>query len=300
MAARALSRASTGQVRKDLSGIALECALPLGKPDMHDTTHCAGCGHAIGQPTQKFCPACGQPTPAHRIDWHFLGHELEHSVLHMDRGILFTLRSLMLRPGHFIRDYIEGRRTGHVRPLLLIMLMAAVVVFLSKLVLGGDVVGSAISAGFSDGVKTGSGAKTDVAAVVGLFEAAKEWTNRHYAMVTLILLPLEALAFRLAFRRFRELNYPEWLVIVTLLTAQTFLIQALFIPFARWWPHWQQWALAIALIYAIFSLIQYLNAYSRWKSALRAVLGIVLYQLMATILLTVVILAMVLAGMPHA
>ena len=71
---------------------------------MHDTTQCANCGRAIDDGAQKFCPACGQPTPAHRIDWHFLGHELEHSVLHMDRGVLYSddeLRKLL--SGHLCR-----------------------------------------------------------------------------------------------------------------------------------------------------------------------------------------------------
>ena len=54
---------------------------------MGDASSCINCGHAVVGPDQTFCPACGQPTQPHRIDWHFLGHELEHSVLHMDRGI---------------------------------------------------------------------------------------------------------------------------------------------------------------------------------------------------------------------
>ena len=93
---------------------------------------CANCDRAIAGQDQKFCPACGQPTPAHRIDWHFLGHELEHSVLHMDRGILYSLRQLMLRPGRLMRDYIDGRRGNHVKPLLLIMVSAAAVVLLNR------------------------------------------------------------------------------------------------------------------------------------------------------------------------
>ena len=89
---------------------------------MLDPGRCANCDRTIDGADQKFCPACGQPTPAHRIDWHFLGHELEHSVLHMDRGIFYSLKHLILRPGHFIRDYIEGRRARHVKPLMLIMI----------------------------------------------------------------------------------------------------------------------------------------------------------------------------------
>ena len=79
---------------------------------MDDARDCGNCGRAMDVSGQKFCPDCGQPTPAHRIDWHFLGHELEHSVLHMDRGIFYTLKNLMIRPGHMIRDYLAGRRAG--------------------------------------------------------------------------------------------------------------------------------------------------------------------------------------------
>ena len=101
---------------------------------MHDNSHCINCALAVAGPGQKFCPGCGQPTPAHRIDWHFLGHELEHSVLHMDRGILYSLRQLMLRPGRLMRDYIDGRRGNHVKPLLLIMVSAAAVVLLNRFI----------------------------------------------------------------------------------------------------------------------------------------------------------------------
>lgn len=75
---------------------------------MRDATDCANCTRPIDGDAQKFCPACGQSTPAHRIDWHFLAHELEPSVLHMDRGVLYTLRNLMMRPGHLMRDYWKG------------------------------------------------------------------------------------------------------------------------------------------------------------------------------------------------
>ena len=82
---------------------------------MDDARDCGNCGRAMDVSGQKFCPDCGQPTPAHRIDWHFLGHELEHSVLHMDRGILYSLRELMRRPGPLIRASLEGRRARQVK-----------------------------------------------------------------------------------------------------------------------------------------------------------------------------------------
>ena len=155
---------------------------------MLDPGRCANCDRTIDGADQKFCPACGQPTPAHRIDWHFLGHELEHSVLHMDRGILYSLKHLMLRPGHLMRDYIEGRRARQVKPLLLLMIMAAAMVFLAKYFREGDLVGSAMSASAATGAgadKSLDGARITkcLSATEGRHARAKRGMRRPYCGV---------------------------------------------------------------------------------------------------------------------
>lgn len=255
---------------------------------MLESGACANCDRAIAGPEQNFCPACGQSTPAHRIDWHFLGHELEHSVLHMDRGILYSLKGLMLRPGHLMRDYVEGRRGGQVKPLMLLMIMAAVVVLASKFLLQGDVIGSAMSAGGEGVVKANAGAQIDPALMAKAGAAAEEWMNHHFAAFTLLLLPLEALAFKLSLHRQGNPNYPEWLVITAFLTAQTFVLWALAVPLQRWFPQTPAWVLLVAIAYSVFSLVQFFHPYPRWKSALRALLdfGIVM---LANAVLTMVV-----------
>lgn len=246
---------------------------------MLDPGRCADCGRAIDGAEQKFCPACGQPTPAHRIDWHFLGHELEHSVLHMDRGILYSLRNLMLRPGHFIRDYIEGRRARHVKPLMLIMILAAALVFLARYFLEGDVVGAAVAMDAAAGVGASANGRFDPARLFDAFEAVSGWMNRNYAATTLILLPFEAAVLKLAFRRVGNLNYPEWLAITAFLTAQTFVVMAFAVPVQHWFPHVHNWALSLAVVYSVFSLTQFFQPYPRWKSVLRSLLGFALFSL---------------------
>lgn len=246
---------------------------------MLDHGRCANCDRATDGADQRFCPACGQPTPAHRIDWHFLGHELEHSVLHMDRGILYSIKNLMLRPGHFIRDYIEGRRARHVKPLMLIMILAAALVFLAKYFLEGDVVGTTLLAGGGAAARAGADGQFDPARFFKTFEVVTDWMNRNYAAATLLLLPFEAAAFKLAFRRVGNLNYPEWLVITTFLTAQTFVLLALAVPLEHWFPQVHSLALSLAVIYGAFSLTQFFAPYPRWKSVLRSLLGFGLFML---------------------
>ena len=224
---------------------------------MHDNSHCINCALAVAGPGQKFCPGCGQPTPAHRIDWHFLGHELEHSVLHMDRGILYSLRQLMLRPGRLMRDYIDGRRGNHVKPLLLIMVSAAAVVLLNRFFAGGMLMDAGTPVGAAGSLERGLMASAAAARYIIASQTVAGWVDAHFAAFTLALLPLEAWVLRLVFGRYGRLNYPEWLVVTALLTVQVFVIWMVLIPFHRWIPHTQFWAGLAGVAYAVYSLLQF-------------------------------------------
>lgn len=256
---------------------------------------CANCDRAIAGTDQKFCPACGQPTPAHRIDWHFLGHELEHSVLHMDRGILYSLKQLMLRPGHLMRDYINGRRGNQVKPLLLLMIMSAVVVVLTKYLAGAGVMDAALTAGAAGATEAGAGAPLDPALLAKASKTAADLMNQYFAAFTLLLLPLEAAAFRLAFHRVGNLNYPEWLVITALLTVQTFVFWAILVVLHRWIPQPDAWVMLLSVVYAVFSLVQFFQGYPRWKSALRTLLGFAIFMVINMLVTAMVAMLLVIS-----
>ncbi|MDO5610367.1 MAG: DUF3667 domain-containing protein [Pseudomonadota bacterium] len=256
---------------------------------MLDNTHCANCNRTIDGTEQKYCPHCGQPTPAHRIDWHFLGHELEHSLLHMDRGVLFTLKHLLLRPGHMMRDYIEGRRQGIVKPFLLLMMVSAAMVLLGKYLLAGDLIGSVVTIHAGESPPKMIDGTFDTAFLLTTVTAIKDWINQHYTLVTLLLIPFHSFGFRLAFLREKSVNYPEWLVITTFLTAQSFVLLTLVMPLQRVYPVMQPIAVLVAIIYVVASLAQYFaDRMPAWKAAVRALLGYMLY-LAATYLVTFIV-----------
>lgn len=249
---------------------------------MSDTGTCANCARVVDGSEQKFCPACGQPTPMHRIDWHFLGHELEHSVLHMDRGVLYTLKRLMLQPGRLIRDYIEGRRAGIVKPVLLIMMTGAAATLMAHYALDGDAIGASLAAGMEAGA--GHPASMDaeqaeaMAHMANVFALVKDWMNRHLTLITLLLLPVQAAAYKLAFRRFEQINYPEWLVATSFLMAQLFVVWVVFMPLQRWWSHAQGVMVLVAVLLNLFSLTQVFPGYPRWKAFLRGAAGWAIVQ----------------------
>ena len=137
----------------------------------------------------------------------------------------------------------------------------------------------------------------DVDRVVRTFAAIKAWMNHHYTLWTLALLALEALPFKLAFRRTGGLNYPEWLVVATFLTAQAFVLQAVGMPLQRAFPDARGWIVMLAMLYGVASLVQYFGRdQARWKVALRAVLGYVLFKLATTALSVLGALAVVLSA----
>lgn len=69
-------------------------------------TNCNNCNHEL---TGKYCSGCGQPVQLKRIDSHYIMHEIEH-VLHIEKGILFTIKELLIRPGQNIREFIKDNR----------------------------------------------------------------------------------------------------------------------------------------------------------------------------------------------
>lgn len=79
---------------------------------------CKNCGAEV---TGNYCAVCGHPALLKRIDAHYVMHELAH-VLHVEHGILYTVRSLLLEPGKSVRVYLTENRSKLVKPIIFIIL----------------------------------------------------------------------------------------------------------------------------------------------------------------------------------
>jgi len=64
----------------------------------------------------NYCNHCGQSANTHEINFKSILHEVQHSLLHIDKGILYTTKELLLRPGKTISDYLNGKRVKHFKP----------------------------------------------------------------------------------------------------------------------------------------------------------------------------------------
>jgi hypothetical protein len=79
----------------------------------------------------KFCSNCGQKSDTHRITLkHFLFHDILHGVWHIEKGILFTIKEALIRPGKAAIDYISGKRISYYNIFYLILLLIGLNIFL--------------------------------------------------------------------------------------------------------------------------------------------------------------------------
>jgi hypothetical protein len=97
----------------------------------HHSADCLNCGHPV---PDRFCGRCGQDAHhTHRLNMAHMLHDIPHSVWHVDKGIIYSLRTIITRPGTTIRAYLAGQRVDHFRPLSLLLVVTGTFAFLSSL-----------------------------------------------------------------------------------------------------------------------------------------------------------------------
>lgn len=169
---------------------------------------CKNCGHAF---EGNFCNQCGQSAHTHRIDFHFLWHDIRHGLFHFDAGIFYSFRELYIRPGHSIREFIEGKRVGHFQPISLVILLA---VFYGLLYhnFGID----------SKNIFDNKNALID-------YKAYNQWISTHYSWITLATIPLYAIGTQFCFRR-QGYNFTELFILNAFKAAQRLFLHIATIP----------------------------------------------------------------------
>lgn len=93
--------------------------------------NCLNCGKELAD---KFCSGCGQKADTHRISLkNFILHDLLHGAFHIERGMLFTAKQALLRPGKAALDYISGKRKRYYNVFLLILITIGFMLFFRHL-----------------------------------------------------------------------------------------------------------------------------------------------------------------------
>jgi len=154
--------------------------------------NCLNCGENL---TGKFCIQCGQKADTHRISAkHFLLHDLLHGFWHIDKGILYTLKQTLIRPGEAALDYIAGKRVRYYN-----------VFYLTLLILGLKLLTNHFLQQYEPADVNDTDMEGDV-------EAIYHFISENVKYIFLCFIPLFALNGFIMFRRLK-LNYAEHMII---------------------------------------------------------------------------------------
>jgi Protein of unknown function (DUF3667) len=203
---------------------------------------CKNCHHEF---TGNFCNHCGQSADTHEINAHFLWHDIQHGLFHFDKGLFYSIKKLATAPGHAIKAYINGQRAYHFKPISFLFLMATIYGFLSHyLDEHFDTITNKITINNND-------------------SATWEWLEDHYAIYSIIVLPLLSLASYLAFRK-QHFNYVQHLVMHAYLMGFELVIKILLDPLLKSLDL-DQYSCAIILLGGAFKLWAFVQIFDYLK-----------------------------------
>ncbi len=159
----------------------------------------------------KYCNNCGQKVINHRNTIkHFFRYLLQG--FDIDKGVLFTARSLFVNPGKVLADYLNGRTVIYYNPLKYLLIIASIYallmiwfnIFDSNLRSMNDMIG------VNDN-------QTNLQRQINLY------TKNYMSFISILILPFYSLMSKWIFHR-KKLFYAEHLILNAFFMSQYLLI----------------------------------------------------------------------------
>lgn len=174
---------------------------------------CKNCDHIY---TGHYCSNCGQTAETHKLNFHFLWHEIRHGLLHFDEGFFYSGKELFTRPGHTIREFIEGKRIKHFKPISLVIVLATLYGFFYHYY---DI----------SFVELSSQSPSNTGIDVTKLNEWNEWMGTHYAWSTLLTIPFYTIGTSIAFRK-QGYNVVEYFMLNTFKASQKMFVHIATFP----------------------------------------------------------------------
>lgn len=166
------------------------------------------CKNCSSEANHNYCPNCGQAVAVKRIDGHYVYHEIEH-ILHFERGILYTIKELLINPGENIRQFLAENRTRLVKPIVFIVVTSLIYSLVNHFF------------HFEDNyVQLENVPQTSMAAIF-------RWIQNHYGYANIIMGIFIALWTKIFFRKY-GCNFFEILILLCFTIGIGMLIFAFF------------------------------------------------------------------------
>jgi hypothetical protein len=228
-------------------------------------SNCTNCNEPI---SGKYCSNCGQPTAIKRINTHYIIHEIEH-ILHLEKGILYTIKALLTDPGKNIRQFITENRSKLTKPVIFIIVTSLCYTFVIHFF--------HIKEGYT-GIEN---AQSNTVTLIN------KWVQENYGYSNLIMGIFIAIWIKIFFRRY-DYNLFEIFILLCFIMGMGMLIFAVFaiiqgitdiniLPFAG----------AVLIVYCAWAIGHFFNKkkISSYLKALAAyMLGMITFSLSVIII----------------
>lgn len=217
---------------------------------------------------EEFCSNCQQNIKPKRIDGRYILHEIEH-VLHFERGILYTIRELLIRPGENIRNFIRENRSRLVKPVIFIIVTSLIYTLINHFF---HIEDSYMKMEDGKGVK---------------LNAINHWVQSHYGYSNIIMGAFIAFWLKIFFRKY-DYNFFEILILLCFILGMEMLMFSVFAIFEGLTKyHLMKIAAMIVFVYFSWAVGQFFDknrAVSYFKALVSYILGMITFGLSIIIL----------------
>lgn len=156
----------------------------------------------------NFCSHCGRPRTLKRIDGKYIVSEIG-SVLNFDKGILFTIKELLIRPGQSIKNFIHKERSRLVKPIIFIIISSLIYTLAQQYL------------SFEDGYVNAGGFGESAVEVIF------EWIQKNYGYANILMAIFIAIWIKIFFRK-HDYNFFEIIILLCFVMGISMLIYTVF------------------------------------------------------------------------
>lgn len=196
-----------------------------------------------------------------RVTFNYIGR-LILEQFNLERGIGYTLKGLLLRPGKVLHEYLFENRTRMVRPLPFLLLIVGATVFLSFHFLGLD-------AELKNSLEKDSWLLQLPESIQTALKDFIAFLQQYFNLAMMSSIPVTALVTYWFFREHR-LYYAEHLVLNTYIYSIQSLLTLIFLPFMLATPPLGGVAAFLTLAYMAYAFIEIFEQ-NWWEGILKTI-----------------------------
>jgi hypothetical protein len=170
-----------------------------------DIEQCTKCGIEL---RDNFCSKCGNPKTLKRINGSYILSEIV-SVFNFDKGIFYTIKELLLRPGENVQKFIHKDRNRLVKPIIFVIVCSLIFTIAQQLL------------NFEDGYVNTGGIKDSVVTII------YGWIQKNYGYANILMAIFITTWIKIFFKKY-DYNFFEIIILLCFIMGIGMLIYTIF------------------------------------------------------------------------